>query len=129
MWVHQWSTPLLDKSMIGVTRLGDPEIVVTVVLANLGWFIARGRRVTALMLIVACVGALALNLGLKLVFARPRPVLWPHLINETSYGFPSGHALGSLVFTAFGLCLCLLVSPSVRMDLRNRNQHSRSNWV
>lgn len=101
MWVHQWSRPLLDKFMIGATRLGDPEIVVSVILVNLGWFLARGRRYAALMLIVACVGALALNVGLKLVFARPRPVLWPHLINETSYGFPSGHALGSLVLYGF----------------------------
>jgi membrane-associated phospholipid phosphatase len=101
MWVHQWSSPLLDKFMIGATRLGDPEIVVSVILVNLVWFLVRGRRYTALMLIVACTGALALNVGLKLVFARPRPVLWPHLINEASYGFPSGHALGSLVLYGF----------------------------
>jgi membrane-associated phospholipid phosphatase len=40
-------------------------------------------------------------LGIALTFARPRPLLWPRLIQETSYGFPSGHALGSIVLYGF----------------------------
>jgi undecaprenyl-diphosphatase len=99
--LHHWSTPTLDRLMVSVTRLGDPELVVAVVLVNLVWFLSRGRMFTAWMLIVACAGALVLNQGLKLAFARPRPVLWSPLIHETSYGFPSGHALGSLVLYGF----------------------------
>jgi len=101
LWLHQGATPLLDQLMMSITRLGNPELVVVIVLVNLGWFLWRGRRLEAWMFIVACVGALVLNQGLKLIFARPRPVLWPPLIHETSYSFPSGHALGALVLYGF----------------------------
>lgn len=99
--LHHWSTPMLDRLMVSVTRLGDPELVVAIVMINLVWFVSRGRMFSAWMLIVACAGALVLNQGLKLAFARSRPVLWPPIIHETSYGFPSGHALGSLVLYGF----------------------------
>ncbi|WP_155120167.1 phosphatase PAP2 family protein [Microcystis aeruginosa] len=91
---HQWANPWLDRLMLSITYLGDPELVVGIVLVNLGWFLWRGRRNEVLMLIVLCAGAM-LNQSLKLFFARPRPTLWQPLIRETSYSFPSGHALGS----------------------------------
>lgn len=34
-----------------------------------------------------------LDLGLKGLFARPRPALYPHLEPETSFALPSGHGL------------------------------------
>lgn len=101
LWLHQRANPLLDQLMLSITRLGNPAIVVMIVLTNLGWFLWRQRRLEALMLIVACAGAVILNKALKLVFARPRPSLWTPLIQEHSYGFPSGHALGSLVLYGF----------------------------
>ncbi len=42
-----------------------------------------------------------LNQGLKLLFQRPRPELWPPLITEHTYSFPSGHALqGTVLYGA-----------------------------
>jgi membrane-associated phospholipid phosphatase len=101
LWLHGWANPTLDQLMLGLTRLGDPEVVLPVVLGSLGVFLWRRRRAEALMLLVSCGGALVLNQGMKLLFARARPVLWPPLIRETSYGFPSGHALGSLVLYGY----------------------------
>jgi membrane-associated phospholipid phosphatase len=40
-------------------------------------------------------GSLALNLAAKAYFARTRPDLWLSLAPETTYSFPSGHAMGS----------------------------------
>ena len=40
-------------------------------------------------------GAALLNMVLKLIFERPRPDLWEQLIIETSFSFPSGHAMAS----------------------------------
>jgi membrane-associated phospholipid phosphatase len=47
--------------------------------------------------LVAVLGGEALNLLLKDLFARPRPALEHPLMVETSYSFPSGQAMVSLV--------------------------------
>ncbi len=99
--VHQWSNPSLDQVMLSLTRLGDPEFVVVVIILSLGLLLWRRQRTEAKMLAIACLGALILNQGLKLFFAKPRPQLWTPLIVETSFSFPSGHALGSLVLYGF----------------------------
>jgi undecaprenyl-diphosphatase len=101
LWLHGGANPVLDRLMLSLTRLGDPAVVLPVVLASLGLSLWWGKRTEALMLLVTCGGALVLNEGMKLLFARPRPALWVPLIRETSYGFPSGHALGSLVLYGY----------------------------
>jgi membrane-associated phospholipid phosphatase len=87
--------------MLGITRLGNPEVVVVVVMLALSWCLWQRQWRSGATLLFACLGTLMLNQGMKLVFARPRPLLWPRLIPEVSYGFPSGHALGSLVLYGF----------------------------
>jgi len=41
-------------------------------------------------------GALALDGLVKIVFHSARPHLWASPAPETGYGFPSGHAMGSM---------------------------------
>jgi membrane-associated phospholipid phosphatase len=72
-----------------------------VVALSSGWMLWRQRFQQMKVFAIACLGALILNQGLKLVFVRPRPLLWKQLIKEVSYSFPSGHALGSLVLYGF----------------------------
>jgi membrane-associated phospholipid phosphatase len=101
LWLYQWTNPVLDAVMLKITALGDPEFVVVVVVFSLGWLWWKRRRLEAKGFAIACLGALILNQGLKLCFAKPRPQLWTHLITESSFSFPSGHALGSLVLYGF----------------------------
>ncbi len=54
-------------------------------------------------------GAMLLNLGSKIFFARTRPHLFPQLTPEHDYGFPSGHTMASL---ALVLALYALLAPS-----------------
>lgn len=50
---------------------------------------------------VALAGGLLLNLLVKSIFARPRPVFVDPIALEQSYSFPSGHAMVS--FIAYGM--------------------------
>jgi membrane-associated phospholipid phosphatase len=98
LWdIHRWASPLLDRVMLSITSLGDPEFVVVVIVLSAGWLLWRQRWDEIKILALACLGALILNQGMKMIFTRPRPTLWPSLLHETSFGFPSGHALGSIV--------------------------------
>jgi membrane-associated phospholipid phosphatase len=101
LWLHQWANPVLDAVMLKITTLGNPEFVVVVVVFSLGWLWWSRRRLEAKVFAIACLGALILNQGLKLCFAKPRPQLWTRLIAESSFSFPSGHALGSMVLYGF----------------------------
>lgn len=117
--IHQWANPCFDQLMLGITRLGNPEVVVVVVAASWVWLVRRRQWRTSVLLLFACLGTLMLNQGMKLAFARPRPLLWPRLIPEVSYGFPSGHALGAMVL--YGLLAYLLA--------RRYSRHSQSIYL
>jgi membrane-associated phospholipid phosphatase len=70
--------------------------------------LARRRLWTLLWTwIVAVVGGALLNWLLKGLFQRPRPHFAHPLVVETSYSFPSGHAMVS--FVAYGMLAYLAV--------------------
>ncbi len=70
-------------------------LLVALVLVPLIWRGARGR---ALWLVLVVIGGTLLNLGLKQIFAAPRPDLLPHLDIVHTYSFPSGHSAGNMIF-------------------------------
>lgn len=49
---------------------------------------------------VALAGSGILNVAAKHYFGRARPSLWESLSPETTYSFPSGHAMGSMTLAA-----------------------------
>lgn len=108
LWLHQFGNSNLDAMLLTITRLGDPEVVVSIAAISLGILWWQHYRQEAKIFALACLGAAILNTGLKLLFSKPRPQLWPRLISETSFSFPSGHALGSLVL--YGLIAYLLAT-------------------
>jgi undecaprenyl-diphosphatase len=81
---------------IAFTVLGAAPCMVafTTLLLALMW--RRRRRRDLVFVIVSLGGAAALNVLVKSVFQRSRPMLWPSPSPEYSYGFPSGHAMASM---------------------------------
>jgi membrane-associated phospholipid phosphatase len=56
---------------------------------------------------LAIVGSLLLNVSAKHSFARVRPDLWQSVAPaETTYSFPSGHAMGSMTLAMVLVLLC-----------------------
>lgn len=60
--------------------------------ALLAW---RRSASAALFVLGSTAFASAATLALKYVFARQRPPVVDHLVNEADYGFPSGHVTGT----------------------------------
>lgn len=95
--INGMATPSLDYLIVGLTSLGD-MVAVGALTAGLFALLALRRRWWSFWLVVAAMtGAALLNVGLKLLFARERPRLWEQLILESSYSFPSGHAMMTVV--------------------------------
>ncbi len=101
LWLHQFTNPQLDRIMLFITALGDPPAVVTVFIIAIAWLLMKRRYIDGIRLTIVSVGGVVFNQGMKLFFAKPRPELWPRLITETSFSFPSGHAVGSMVVYGF----------------------------
>jgi len=108
LWLHQFANPFLDSVMLTITQLGDPIVAGGVVLVSLVLLWWQHYRLEAKIFAIANLGGAILNTGLKLTFSKPRPHLWTQLIAETSFSFPSGHALGSVVL--YGFIAYLLVN-------------------
>ncbi len=101
LWIHQFANPELDRVMLFITSLGDPAMVVTIFISTIVWLGMKRRYTDGIRFIIACAGGVILNQVMKLFFAKPRPELWTRLISETSFSFPSGHAVGSMVVYGF----------------------------
>ena len=96
-YLHSLATPSLTTFFLVVTALGSIETI-----ALLGMIVAailaKRRRWAYLGTWIAAVGgSVVLDRLLKELFARPRPFFEHPLLLETSYSFPSGHAMESLV--------------------------------
>ncbi len=101
LWLHQFATPQLDRLMLFITALGNPSTVVTIFVATIAWLLMKRNYTDGIRFAIVCVGGIAINQAMKLFFAKPRPELWPRLITDLSFSFPSGHAVGSMVVYGF----------------------------
>ena len=108
-FMRRHASGLFDQLMLLASALGSGLVVGAVdglVCAALLW---RRRWRDALFWALATGGAALLNWLAKLSFARIRPDLWPSLAPETSYSFPSGHAMQSMALAA---ALIVLLWPT-----------------
>lgn len=100
MWLHGHESPGLTTTMSAATELGGLVVVPIIAVAWAGLLWWRGRRRDAALLAAAVIGSTLINSVLKAVFQRDRPNFWEHLVVESSYSFPSGHAMASMSLAA-----------------------------
>lgn len=93
--INAQSTPLWDSFFTTSTRFGGGYTIVAVAIGLSILLAVRRSYKAAITVAVGVAGAGIINKTLKLVFERARPDLWEHLVTETSYSFPSGHAMMS----------------------------------
>jgi undecaprenyl-diphosphatase len=103
--------PLVVSAALFFTTLGEPTVLIVAgaVCALWLWRLGRARLGVALFL-VALFGR-GLSEVQKLLVARPRPDLEPHLVVVQTRSFPSGHAASSMIFY---LTLALALAAGTR---------------
>ena len=107
--IHRVATPELDRLAVAVTMVGGARGMVPLCLLALGVLLARRRWRAATFVALAYGGAVALDALAKAAFRSARPHLWVSPAPETGYGFPSGHAMGSMALLA---ALVILAWPT-----------------
>ena len=97
--IQSLRTPVVDRFMVGLTELGDVQVVIPVILIALGWFIAHRLWRTAIYWLAAVGVAEALVKVIKLTLHRHRPGGLYAGIEQ--FSFPSAHATLSVVVYGF----------------------------
>jgi undecaprenyl-diphosphatase len=95
--LHDAATPALTNVFLGIIALGSIETVALLGLLVAGFFAMYRRWLHVWAWLLALGGSVAPNVLLKQLFERQRPSFPDPLLVETSYSFPSGHAMISLV--------------------------------
>lgn len=102
--------PFITKFMIFITNIGSTLGVLIIVICFLLW--KPTRKIYGIPISLNLILSVLLNNILKIMIKRPRPeILW--LINETGYGFPSGHSMNNAA-------LYMMISIISLRVIRNR---------
>jgi undecaprenyl-diphosphatase len=101
VWFDQHSTPAVTRVAEVITFIGSPLLmtVASIGVALILWRLKAWYRLIAFILAMG--GGSLLNLALKQLFHRARPVFDHPLIHASGYGFPSGHMMGATLFFGF----------------------------
>lgn len=91
---HHRLPPVLDLAMLGSVYLGTNLVILPAMLV-LGLWLWRVRHapLVAVHLLVVCVGALSMNVTMKHILSRDRPMLFPQRGLYAWASYPSGHLI------------------------------------
>ena len=98
--IHNLSNPTLDFIMKLVTQTGNAG-AAALAFTLAGWFFWKQQKIDAISILGAFGGGVGINALLKLIFARLRPHLFPPLVVETDFSFPSGHVTAAVAVYGF----------------------------
>jgi membrane-associated phospholipid phosphatase len=118
LWLHSQANFPLDVFFVFTDALGGMRCGAALVLLATVWHLRRKERSIAWTWVMLGLATYGIQEGLKLVFARPRPHLWSWFVVAPGHSFPSGHAVGSAAFLAFGAALLVRRRPSWRWPVR-----------
>jgi membrane-associated phospholipid phosphatase len=99
-WFQRHSVAGVTRWMVLVTDAHAAAPIIVLGLAFALFLAWRQDWYWLLTLVLVLPGGMLLNLLLKQVFQRGRPILDEPLLALASYSFPSGHVTGATLFTA-----------------------------
>ncbi|MGI9088862.1 MAG: phosphatase PAP2 family protein [Chthoniobacterales bacterium] len=106
-WFHAHARPGLTSAFRVLTFFGSVGFVTGMSVLGAIFFALRKRWGRLLALVCTMLGGSLLNILLKHFFHRQRPILENPLVTLKSFGFPSGHTMGSTML--YGVLALILV--------------------
>jgi undecaprenyl-diphosphatase len=98
LFVRGLQTPMRDNVAFVLTFFGSHLFLIPATILVALVLRRTGHPISALLFSASVGGGFVLNALLKITFHRARPDLWPALVSEHTYSFPSGHSAMSTVF-------------------------------
>ncbi len=99
-WLEGQRSSFWTSAMVAITRLGTGPVTLTVTAVLCLWLFVRRQRLDAAFLATANFGSAIINVAVKAIFERHRPPIEivNSILEPQSLSFPSGHAMGAMVF-------------------------------
>ena len=94
-WLQTHGTEIGESIFVGVSYLGAQVLIALLVIVAIVLIVRRDWR-HLVVLAATCGGGAVLNAALKTIFHRARPT-YATEFQATSWSFPSGHAMDSLI--------------------------------
>src|SRR5207245_9833154 len=102
------ATPLGYAVASAISLAGSPVAMAVLALAVAAILLARRQWIVLLGWMAAFAGGGVLNLALKRIIQRPRPLYGAAFLHGESFSFPSRHAMGALI--GYGMLAYVLVT-------------------
>jgi undecaprenyl-diphosphatase len=97
----------LLRTMAWITHLGDRNFLMAIAVVAVVILVVKGHRTLALAWALAAASGGLLNVALKAIFERTRPIHDHGIITADGWSFPSGHASGAVI--VYGLLGYLVI--------------------
>jgi undecaprenyl-diphosphatase len=96
-WMSAHQVPWAQHAMFEVTLLGTGLVLMMMVAVAATFLWLTDHRFSALLLLIATWGGVAINSLLKTTFDRPRPQVFEWGAQVLTSSFPSGHAMTATI--------------------------------
>lgn len=103
--IHSTVNPQLDILAVTLARIGLPWTAIPILGAIALILLLQKRWRSLAYLLTASVGSVIINRTAKELMHRVRPQLWESIAPESSFAFPSAHAMTSVTLVAILLSL------------------------
>jgi membrane-associated phospholipid phosphatase len=103
--VHSTANPQLDVLAVTLAIIGLPWMAIPILGAIALILLLQKRWRSLAYLLTASLGSVIINRTAKELMHRVRPQLWQSIAPESSFAFPSGHAMTSVTLVAILLFL------------------------
>lgn len=106
MWlVHQFANPIYDQVAMTLNYLGGMPVAIVLMLLLVGHS-AYTKSKNIAFILISMIGATSISWLLKVLVDRPRPMLWPRLVQDYGASFPSGHSVYAAGFACIFIIMC-----------------------
>ncbi|MEH2160789.1 MAG: phosphatase PAP2 family protein [Nostoc sp.] len=103
--VHSTANPQLDVLAVTLAKIGLPWTAIPILGAIAIILLLQKRWRSLAYLLTASVGSILISRTAKELMHRVRPELWQSIAPESSFAFPSAHAMTSITLVAILLFL------------------------
>ena len=106
MWIHHHTTPPMIYASLILNIIGQMPYAAAFALLLAAWQWHQHRLSRAVFIMLGTMLSAAITTVAKYFFDRPRPQLWPRIVEAAHTSFPSGHstyaaALATLVIILY----------------------------